>query len=86
MEKGYLLEEEMAGMLDITKQAVTPNKRLREQGPIALTLAPERAWEVRTISRFLTTHGLPVSPAAVSKYLDAERAKASQATATEPNH
>lgn len=79
-EKGYLLEEEMAGMLDIAKQAVAPNKRLRGQGPIAITLATERGWGVRAISRFLTTHGLPVSPAAVSKYLAAERAKASQAT------
>jgi hypothetical protein len=80
LEKGYLLEKEMAGMLDIAKQAVAPNKRLRGQGPIAITLATERGWGVRAISRFLTTHGLPVSPAAVSKYLAAERAKASQAT------
>lgn len=76
MEKGYLLEEEMASMLDLAKQAVAPNKRLRGQGPIALTLATERGWGVRAISRFLSTHGLPVSPAAVSKFLSAERAKA----------
>jgi hypothetical protein len=78
-EKGYLLEKEMAGMLDIAKQAVAPNQRLRGQGPIALTLATERGWGVRAISRFLTTHGLSVSPAAVSKFLSAERAKAPQA-------
>lgn len=79
-EKGYLLEEEMTGMLDIAKKAVAPNKRLRGQGPIALTLATESRWGVRAISRFLSTHGLPVSPAAVSKFLSAERAKATQAT------
>ena len=74
LEKGYLSENEMAGMLDIARQAVAPNKRLRGQGPIALTLATERGWGVRAISRFLSTHGLPVSPAAVSKFLSAERA------------
>lgn len=78
--KEYLLETEMSEMLDIAKQAVAPNKRLRGQGPIALTLANERGWGVRAISRFLSSHGLPVSPAAVSKFLAAERAKTSEAT------
>jgi hypothetical protein len=70
--KSYLLEGEMSELLELAKKAVAPNSRLRGQGQIALTLS-ERGFGVRPIARFLSAHGLPVSPAAVSKYLTAER-------------
>ena len=66
--KNHLSENDVTQLLEIAQMAISPNTRLRGQGQIAMTLRA-RGFGPRAISRFLTTHGLPVSPAAISKYL-----------------
>jgi hypothetical protein len=67
--KNHLSEGEFSQLVQLAQHAIAPNTGLRGQGPIALTLR-ERGFGVRAISRFLSTNGLPVSPASVSKFLN----------------
>jgi predicted transcriptional regulator len=68
--KTHLTEKDVNQLLELAQEAVPPNSKLRGQGEIALTLR-DLGFGPRAIARFLATHGLPVSPAAVSKYLTA---------------
>lgn len=79
--KTHLSESDVTQLLEIAQIAISPNTRLRGQGQIAVTLR-DRGFGPRAISRFLTTHGLPVSPAAVSKYLTANPATTETNTPT----
>ncbi|MEI7910353.1 MAG: hypothetical protein WCK77_12010 [Verrucomicrobiota bacterium] len=79
--KTHLSESDVSQLLELAQNAVSPNTRLRGQGQIALTLRG-RGFGPRAITRFLTTHGLPVSPAAVSKYLTANPATTETNTPT----
>ena len=81
--KTHLSESDVTQLLEIAQNTVSPNTRLRDQGEIALTLR-DRGFGSRAISQFLTEYGLPVSPAAISKYLTANPATTETNTTNTP--
>lgn len=67
MEK-ILTTEQLTRLQELASSAIPKNDPLRGQGKVALELHG-KGYSMREVAQFLTTNGIPVSHAAVGKFI-----------------